>query len=142
MWALAILDELMKAILSNDLENIYDGIGQIWVKLDRSRLFLTGGTGCFGRWLLRSFKHAYESQGINVKVVVLSRDPSTFAGFVLSVLSALVGIFYLGYKLLAWNDFDLGLAPLIIEMFFFASVQLFFIGIVGGVYWLHSYTGA
>ena len=77
--ALAILDELMKAILSNDLESIYDGIGPIWVKLDRSRLFLTGGTGFFGRWLLRSFKHAYETHGINVEVVVLSRDPLALA---------------------------------------------------------------
>ncbi len=56
---------------------------------------------------------------------------ATFAGFVLSVLSACVGIFYLGYKLLAWEEFDLGLAPLIIGVFFFAAVQLFFIGIVG-----------
>ena len=56
---------------------------------------------------------------------------ATFAGIVLSVLSALVGMFYLVYKLLAWEDFDLGLAPLIIGMFFFAAVQLFFIGIVG-----------
>lgn len=56
---------------------------------------------------------------------------ATFMGFILSVLSACVGIFYLTYKLLAWEDFDLGLAPLIIGMFFFAAVQLFFIGIVG-----------
>ena len=56
---------------------------------------------------------------------------ATFVGFVLSMLSALVGIFYLVYKLAAWNEFDLGLAPLIIGVFFFAAVQLFFIGIVG-----------
>jgi len=56
---------------------------------------------------------------------------ATFTGFVLSVLSALVGVFYLAYKLAAWDEFDLGLAPLIIGMFFFAAVQLFFIGIVG-----------
>ena len=47
------------------------------------------------------------------------------------MVSALVGIFYLVYKLLAWEQFDLGLAPLIIGVFFFAAVQLFFIGIVG-----------
>ena len=56
---------------------------------------------------------------------------ATFTGFLLSVVSALVGIFYLVYKLLAWEQFDLGLAPLIIGVFFFAAVQLFFIGIVG-----------
>ena len=56
---------------------------------------------------------------------------ATFVGFILSVLSALIGVFYLAYKLFAWEEFDLGLAPLIIGVFFFAAVQLFFIGIVG-----------
>ena len=56
---------------------------------------------------------------------------ATFAGFAMSLVSAAVGIFYLLYKMLSWDRFDLGLAPLIIGLFFFAAVQLFFIGIVG-----------
>jgi glycosyltransferase involved in cell wall biosynthesis len=56
---------------------------------------------------------------------------ATLLGFVLSGLSFLVGIGYFIAKLLFWNQFTLGLAPLIIGMFLFSSMQLFFTGIVG-----------
>lgn len=56
---------------------------------------------------------------------------ATMSGFVMSVLSLLVGVIYLIYKLLFWQQFPAGTAPLIIGLFFFASVQLFFIGILG-----------
>ncbi|HLX82090.1 MAG TPA: glycosyltransferase family 2 protein [Burkholderiales bacterium] len=56
---------------------------------------------------------------------------ATIAGFALSGLSLLVALAYLVYKLVYWNQFSVGLAPLIIGVFFFASVQLFFIGILG-----------
>jgi len=52
-------------------------------------------------------------------------------GFATALLSLLVAIGYLVYKLLFWNNFPLGTAPLVIGLFFFASVQLFFIGILG-----------
>jgi glycosyltransferase involved in cell wall biosynthesis len=52
-------------------------------------------------------------------------------GFVTSALSFLVGLVYLVYKLLFWQRFALGVAPVVIGLFFFASVQLFFIGIIG-----------
>jgi glycosyltransferase involved in cell wall biosynthesis len=56
---------------------------------------------------------------------------ATLAGFGLGFLSLLVALFYLSYKLVYWHSFQLGFAPLIIGIFFFASVQLFFIGILG-----------
>ena len=56
---------------------------------------------------------------------------ATFLGFILSGLSILVAISYLLAKLFFWNTFQAGMAPLIIGLFFFASVQLFFIGILG-----------
>lgn len=56
---------------------------------------------------------------------------ATISGFVLSVLSLVTSLFYLVYKLVFWQEFALGTAPLVIGMFFFASVQLFFIGILG-----------
>jgi len=56
---------------------------------------------------------------------------ATMSGFLMSVLSLLVGIIYLIYKLLFWQQFPAGTAPLVIGLFFFASVQLFFIGILG-----------
>ena len=38
---------------------------------------------------------------------------------------------YLAYKLLFWNEFSLGIAPLVIGVFFLASLNLVFLGIVG-----------
>ena len=56
---------------------------------------------------------------------------ATFLGFSLAAISLLVALGYLIYKLLYWDTFTLGLAPLVVGMFFFAAVQLIFIGIVG-----------
>jgi hypothetical protein len=46
-------------------------------------------------------------------------------------LSLLTSIGYLVAKLLWWNQFSIGVAPVLIGLFFFASVQLFFIGLLG-----------
>lgn len=56
---------------------------------------------------------------------------ATMAGFALSGLSLLVALIYLAYKLLYWDQFSLGVAPILIGFFFFASIQLFFIGLLG-----------
>ncbi len=56
---------------------------------------------------------------------------ATFLGFLSGGLSFLVGLFYLFYKLLNWSSFSVGVAPLVIGLFFFASVQLVFLGVVG-----------
>jgi len=55
----------------------------------------------------------------------------TFSGFAGSLLSILVSMVYLAYKLLFWNRFSLGIAPLVIGIFFMSSIQLLFMGIVG-----------
>lgn len=56
---------------------------------------------------------------------------ATMIGFAASALSFAVGLAYLVYKLVFWERFALGMAPVVIGLFFFASVQLFFIGILG-----------
>ncbi len=56
---------------------------------------------------------------------------ATFAGFLMSGLSLFIALGYLVAKLVFWNKFSLGTAPLLIGMFFFSSVQLFFIGVLG-----------
>jgi polyisoprenyl-phosphate glycosyltransferase len=56
---------------------------------------------------------------------------ATMLGFAVSFASLLVALGYLVFKLLYWDSFSLGLAPLEIGLFFFGSVQLFFIGILG-----------
>lgn len=55
----------------------------------------------------------------------------TITGMVLSVLSLLAAFVYLILKLLMWNSFSAGMAPLLIAIFFFSAVQLLFIGFVG-----------
>lgn len=56
---------------------------------------------------------------------------ATMAGFALAVVSLLVSITYLVLKLLFWDYFIVGTAPILISLYFFAAVQLFFIGIIG-----------
>jgi len=50
---------------------------------------------------------------------------------VILILSLLVAIVYLVAKLLFWDQLQLGLAPLLIGIYFFGAVQLFFIGMLG-----------
>jgi glycosyltransferase involved in cell wall biosynthesis len=56
---------------------------------------------------------------------------ATFAGFAIALISMLVAIGYFVAKLIFWNQFSLGIAPLVIGFFFFSSVQLIFLGIIG-----------
>ncbi len=56
---------------------------------------------------------------------------ATFLGFCMAGLSFLVGLVYLIMKLAFWYNFDMGMAPVVIGLFFLGSVQLLFIGILG-----------
>jgi glycosyltransferase involved in cell wall biosynthesis len=56
---------------------------------------------------------------------------ATMAGFTISILSLLVALGYLVAKLMFWNELQLGVAPLLIGIYFFGAVQLFFIGVLG-----------
>ncbi|MDR0413962.1 MAG: glycosyltransferase family 2 protein [Prevotellaceae bacterium] len=56
---------------------------------------------------------------------------ASFIGFGVALISLLVAVVYFIYKLVFWETFSAGMAPLIIGLFFFSSVQLFFIGIIG-----------
>lgn len=56
---------------------------------------------------------------------------SAFIGFFSAIISFLVALGYFIYKLLYWDTFQAGTAPLVIGVFFFSSIQLFFIGIIG-----------
>lgn len=56
---------------------------------------------------------------------------AAIVGFLTSLISFLVGMLYLVYKLVFWESFSLGQAPVIIGLFFVASIQLFFLGVVG-----------
>jgi len=56
---------------------------------------------------------------------------ATLIGFISAIISFLVGLVYLIYKLIFWMNFSLGLAPVVVGLFFLGSVQLLFLGIVG-----------
>lgn len=56
---------------------------------------------------------------------------ASFTGFAGAVFSLLVAVSYLVYKLIKWNSFNPGIAPLVIGLFFFGAVQMFFIGMIG-----------
>ena len=56
---------------------------------------------------------------------------AVFAGFVGAGISFLIALVYLVLKLVFWTTFSFGLAPMLIGVFFIASLQLVFLGILG-----------
>ncbi len=56
---------------------------------------------------------------------------AAMGGFVLSALSLFISIVFFIVKIIFWNTFSAGIAPVLIGLFFFSSVQLFFIGLLG-----------
>jgi polyisoprenyl-phosphate glycosyltransferase len=56
---------------------------------------------------------------------------AVFAGCGIGALSFLVALAYLIYKLLYWQEFQVGSAPIVVGIFFLGAVQLFFVGILG-----------
>jgi dTDP-glucose 4,6-dehydratase len=53
-------------------------VGRLWDELRGKRIFITGGTGFFGKWLLESFIWANNILKLNAQMHVLSRDPEAF----------------------------------------------------------------
>lgn len=56
---------------------------------------------------------------------------ATIAGFIFSALTMLMAVLYFIAKLIWWDKFPMGTAPILIGMFFIGSIQLFFIGLLG-----------
>ena len=54
-----------------------------------------------------------------------------FAGSILAVVNLVVALGYFFYKLAYWDSFSVGVAPVVIGSFFFSSVQLIFLGVIG-----------
>ena len=77
-------------------------------------------------------------------IVKHSRKPLRFMvliGFLSSAVSLMVALFYFIYKLLFWDSFSLGLAPIIIGIFIVSSIQITLLGLVGeyiGIILLHQ----
>lgn len=56
---------------------------------------------------------------------------ATLSGFFLALMSLFISLIYLLMKLFLWNSFSIGIAPIVIGLFFFTAVQLFFVGMLG-----------
>jgi len=56
---------------------------------------------------------------------------ATIIGFMASGITLIIALVYLVYKLMFWERFNAGIAPLVIGVFFLGSLQLFFIGLIG-----------
>lgn len=64
--------------LNHDLEMVITQAKENFLKLDGSRLFITGGTGFIGCWFLESLKYAIESFNLNIKATILTRSTKAF----------------------------------------------------------------
>ncbi len=64
--------------LTEDLDHILDHTKEILEEFRNSRIFITGGTGFFGIWLLETFARANKKLNLNVEIVTLSRNPARF----------------------------------------------------------------
>lgn len=65
--------------LSSDLDDVVDRTPDLWPTLDGGHLFVTGGTGFVGGWLLESLAWARRRFDLRVTATVLTRDPAAFA---------------------------------------------------------------
>jgi dTDP-glucose 4,6-dehydratase len=64
--------------LEEDLNHILRYTRDLWEELRGKRIFISGGTGFLGRWLLESLVWANERLGLGASAVVLTRDPVAF----------------------------------------------------------------
>ncbi len=62
----------------SDLSHVLAHTRALWGELRGGRIFITGGTGFFGCWLLETFCHANSQLDLGAQAVVLSRDPGAF----------------------------------------------------------------
>ena len=65
--------------LAEDLDYILSHTRDLWAELRGQRIFITGGTGFFGAWLLESYLWAHDHLELEGEITVLTRDPARFA---------------------------------------------------------------
>jgi dTDP-glucose 4,6-dehydratase len=68
----------MTNLLSADLDHILEHTRELWEELRGERIFITGGTGFFGKWILESLLWANDRLDLDCHATVLSRSPDLF----------------------------------------------------------------
>jgi dTDP-glucose 4,6-dehydratase len=64
---------------TSDLDHILNETRPLWEEMRNNKIFITGGTGFFGCWLLESFSYINRQLNLNARATVLTRDPAAFA---------------------------------------------------------------
>jgi dTDP-glucose 4,6-dehydratase len=65
-------------IIHNDIEFIYSKTGNIWHNFRNKKIFITGGTGFFGCWLLETIKWLNENKQLDLSATILTRNYKKF----------------------------------------------------------------
>lgn len=68
-----------KKLPQDDLVHVFDTVGHLWENFRGERIFITGGTGFFGKWLLETMLYANQQLDLGCRITVLSRNPVAFA---------------------------------------------------------------
>ena len=64
--------------IEQDFQNIFEDVGPHWDALSGAHIFITGGTGFIGRWLLETLKLADDRLKLGVRATILTRSPEAF----------------------------------------------------------------
>jgi len=74
----AITKQICIPLFQQDLEHVLNRTEDVWEDVRGRNVFITGGTGFFGMWLVESFCYINQRLDLRAKATLLSREPSRF----------------------------------------------------------------